>query len=249
MVRIMRSVLLAAPGSIAFATLLTVTAAAATVAATEQDGPPTPVDGIGLACGASDAPPRCDDATPHDARRADVRDPRKCAPSTATGEAATFRAGPHGRPFLAVLGAIPLVTYAGATGSRGSEILTPADRFAISQLIGVGYVVNPQFRFGVMGIFNEVLTGRPPAANAWQFGGIAPIAIGTFEHLIIGGGPIVGYRSGGKVQSDVGMVVLSGASVPLRKGLALNIAVPTTALFRRRVTVSFGVAVGLAKVF
>jgi hypothetical protein len=67
--------------------------------------------------------------------------------------------------------------------------------------------------------------------------------------VIIGGGPIVGYRSGGTYQSDVGAVVLAGASIPLRKGLALNIVAPTTALLARRVTVSVGVAVGVAKVF
>jgi len=145
--------------------------------------------------------------------------------------------------------AVPLVTYAGATGAQPSEILTPADRFATSQLIGIGYVVNPRFRVGVMGIFNEALTGVPPAADAWQFGGIAPVAIGTFDHFIIGGGPIIGYRSGGKTRTDVGAVVLSGASIPLGRGLALNIAVPTTALFARRVTVSVGAAVGVSKVF
>ena len=170
-------------------------------------------------------------------------------PSTATGQVPAPRDGPRDRPFLAVLGAIPLVTYAGPSGPRHSEILTPADRFATSQLVGVGYVVNPRFRFGLMGIFNEVLSGLPPSAPAWQFGGVAPVAIGTFEHVIIGGGPIIGYRSGGKRQSDVGVVVLSGASIPLRKGLALNIVAPTTALFVRRVTVSVGVAVGVAKVF
>jgi hypothetical protein len=157
--------------------------------------------------------------------------------------------GPRGRPFLTVLATFPLVTYAGATGPRDSEILTPADRFATTQLIGGGYVVNPRFRFGVMGIFNEVFTGLPPAADAWQFGGIAPVAIGTFEHVIIGGGPIIGYRSIGKYQSDGGAVVLSGASLPLRRGFALNIALPVTALFARRATVSVAVAVGVAKVF
>ena len=171
-------------------------------------------------------------------------------PSTAlTGEPAALRAGPHGRPFVTVIMAVPLVTYAGATGPHPSQTLTPADRFATSQLIGVGYVVNPKFRFGVMSIFNEALTGLPPTADAWQFGGIAPVAIGTFEHFIIGGGPIIGYRSGGTLQSDVGAVVLTGASIPIARGLALNIVAPVTALFARRVTVSVGVAVGLAKVF
>src|SRR5262245_10289401 len=170
-------------------------------------------------------------------------------PLTATEQAPPPRAGPRGRPFVAALGAIPLVTYVGPSGPRDSDVLTPADRFATSQLIGVGYVVNPQFRFGVMGIFNEVWSGLPPTAPAWQFGGVAPVVIGTFEHVTIGGGPIIGYRSGGKWQSDVGVVVLSGASIPLRKGLALNIVAPTTALFVRRVTVSVGVAAGVAKVF
>jgi hypothetical protein len=170
-------------------------------------------------------------------------------PSTAIAQAPAPHTAPRGRPFVAVLGAIPLVTYAGPSGPRDSELLTPADRFATSQLIGVGYVVNPRFRFGAMGIFNEVLSGLPPAAPAWQFGGVAPVAIGTFEHVIVGGGPIIGYRSAGKRQSDVGAVVLSGASIPLRRGLALNVLAPTTALFVRRVTVSVGVAVGVAKVF
>lgn len=214
----MQAVRLRTPGSIAFVTLFSLTSPVATAGAAEQDGPPTQLDGIRLACGDDDSPALGDNA-------------------------------PRGRPFLALLGAIPLVTYAVATGPHGSELATPADRFATSQLIGAGYVVNPRFRFGVMGIFNEVLTGLPPAADAWQFGGVAPVAIGTFEHFIIGGGPIFGYRSGGQHQSDVGMVVLSGASIPVGRGLALNIVAPTTALFRRRDSVSVGVAIGVAKVF
>jgi hypothetical protein len=174
--------------------------------------------------------------------------PEQDGPPPAETTAAS-RAGPRGRPFVAVLIAVPLVTYAGKFGSRPSEILTPDERFATSQLIGAGYVVNPRFRFGVMGIFNEVLTGLPPAADAWQFGGVAPIAIGTFEHFIIGAGPILGYRSGGKPQADIGAVVLSGASIPLARGLALNVAAPVTALFTHRMTASVGVAVGVAKVF
>lgn len=174
------------------------------------------------------------------------------APAASSNAAETEPApgpGPRGRPFVSVLGAIPLVTYAGSSGPRDSEVLTPADRFATSQLIGAGYVVNPRFRFGVMGVFNEVLSGLPPNASAWQFGGVAPVAIATFPHAIIGGGPLLGYRSLGRYQSDAGAVVISGASIPLRKGLALHVVAPTTALFRRRTTVAVGVAVGVAKVF
>src|SRR5262245_10984025 len=72
--------------------------------------------------------------------------PALSAPSTAGEEQSAVRAGPRGRPFMNVLGAIPLVTYAGATGARGSEVLTPDDRFATAQLVGAGYVVNPRFR-------------------------------------------------------------------------------------------------------
>jgi hypothetical protein len=158
-------------------------------------------------------------------------------------------AGPRGRPFVTALFAVPLVTFAGPVGPRGSEILSPADRFATAQLIGGGYVVNPRFRFGAMGIFNEAFTGLPPQAGAWQLGGVVPIAIGTFDHFVIGGGPIIGYRSGGKYQGDAGAVVLVGASIPVRKGLALNIATPVSAMFVHRRTVSVAVAAGLAKVF
>ena len=158
-------------------------------------------------------------------------------------------AGPRGRPFVTALFALPLVTFAGPVGPRGSETISPADRFAIAQLIGGGYVVNPRFRFGAIGIFNEAFTGLPPGAAAWQLGGVVPIAIGTFDHFVIGGGPIIGYRSGGKYQSDAGVVVLSGASIPLRKGLALNIATPVSAIFVHRRTVSVAVAAGVAKVF
>src|SRR4029434_2532914 len=131
-------------------------------------------------------------------------------------------AGPRGRPFVTALFAVPLVTLAGPVGRRGSETISPADRFAIAQLIGGGYVVNPRFRFGAIGLFNEALTGLPPQADAWQLGGVVPIAIGTFDHLVIGGGPIIGYRSGGKYQRDAGAVVLVGASIPLGKGRAGN---------------------------
>jgi hypothetical protein len=157
--------------------------------------------------------------------------------------------GPRGRPFMAALFAVPLVTFAGPVGPRGTEVVSPADRFAIAQLVGAGYVVNPRFRFGVMGIFNEAYTGRPPGSGAWQFGGVAPIAMGTFGHFVIGGGPLIGYRSGGRHQADAGMVVLSGASIPVRKGLSLTIVAPVSALFKHRTTVSLGVAAGVAKVF
>jgi hypothetical protein len=249
MVRTMSPVRRMAAGSISLAALLSVTAPAVANAAIQQVQS-TRTQGSRVLDDEEDRSHPCDDAAAFDATQGDVQDPVERQPSPpAARQPSAPRTGPRDRPFVAVLMAVPLVTYAGATGSRGSEMLTPADRFATSQLIGAGYVVNPNFRFGVMGIFNEVLTGQPPAVDAWQFGGIAPIAIGTFEHVIIGGGPIIGYRSGGKRQSDVGAVVLSGASIPLRKGLALNIAAPITTLFVRRVTVSVGVAVGVAKVF
>jgi hypothetical protein len=145
--------------------------------------------------------------------------------------------------------AVPLVTFAGPVGPRGSEVVSAADRFATAQLVGAGYVVNPRFRFGAMGIFNEAFTGLPPGSDSWQFGGVAPIAIGTFGHFIMGSGPLIGYRSGGRHQADAGVVVLSGASIPVRKGLSLNIVAPVTALFMQRRTVSVGVAAGVAKVF
>jgi hypothetical protein len=235
---------------LAFAALISVIAPTASAAAAEQDGPTTPLEGVRLLYTREDDLALGNDAAPNDVIRGDIGDPIDHDRSSAVaGNGPALTAGPHNRPFVAVLAAFPLVTYAAATGPRSSEVLTPADRFATSQLIGGGYVVNPRFRFGVIGIFNEALTGLPPAADAWQFGGVVPIAIGTFNHLIIGGGPIIGYRSGGKNQSDVGALVLSGTSIPLGRGLALNIATPTTALFRRRVTVSVGVAVGVAKVF
>jgi hypothetical protein len=238
------------PALIAIAALLSVTVVARTADASEQGEPPKNTERYGRLHNEEDVSQLTDGSAPCGATQTDLSGRVNDIPSTTlTGEPAAPRAGPRRRPFVAMLMAVPLVTYAGATGPRPSEVLTPADRFATSQLIGVGYVVNPQFRFGVMGIFNEALTGLPPAADAWQFGGIAPVAIGTFQHFIIGGGPIVGYRSGGKLQTDVGAVVLAGASIPIARGLALNLAAPVTALFARRVTVSVGVAVGVSKVF
>jgi hypothetical protein len=100
-----------------------------------------------------------------------------------------------------------------------------------------------------MGIFNEAFIGLPPGSDAWQFGGVAPIAIGTFGHFIIGSGPLIGDRSGGRHQADAGVVALSGASIPVREGLSLHIVAPVSALFTHRTTVSVGVAAGVAKVF
>jgi hypothetical protein len=170
-------------------------------------------------------------------------------PSTATAQAPALRAGPRGRPFMAALFAVPLITFAGPVGPRGSEVVSPAERFAITQLVGGRYVVNPRFRFGAIAVFNEALTGLPPGNDAWQFGGVAPIAIGTFGHFIIGSGPLIGYRSAGRRQTDAGVVVLSGASIPVRQGISVNIVAPVTALFMHRRTVSIGVAAGVAKVF
>src|SRR5262245_44526669 len=156
MVRTMRLVRLAAPESIAFATLLALVAPAATLAA-GQAAPLTSLDECRGSDGVDVTPPLYDDTTPpHEGMRADGRD-SGIRWQSATGETAPLRAGPHGRPFIALLAAIPLITYAGATGPRSSELVTPDDRFATSQLIGAGYVVNPRFRFGAMGIFNEVL--------------------------------------------------------------------------------------------
>src|SRR4030095_14623469 len=78
--------------------------------------------------------------------------------------------GPRGRPFVTALFAVPLVTFAGPVGPLGSETISPADRFAIAQLIGGGYVVNPRFRFGAIGIFNEALTGVAPAPGGVRLG-------------------------------------------------------------------------------
>ena len=245
----MSSVRSITPALIGIALLLSVTAVARTADARQQGEPPINAELYGTPPN-EDVSQHTEGTTLCEATRRDLSDRVNDGSATAlTREATPPLAGPRGRPFVSVLMVVPLVTYAGATGSHPSEILTSADRFATSQLIGIGYVVNPQFRFGVMGIFNEALTGLPPTADAWQFGGIAPIAIGTFQHFIIGGGPIVGYRSAGKRQTDVGAVVLSGASIPIARGLALNLAAPVTALFAHRVTVSVGVAVGVSKVF
>jgi hypothetical protein len=168
---------------------------------------------------------------------------------TRLSETPTGSYGPRHRPFMALLAAVPMVTHAGQTTSQDSETFGPRDRFVVAQLVAVGYVVNPRFRFGLMGIFNEALTGLPPRADRWQFGGVAPVAIGTPGRFVIGGGPIFGYRAGGKYQANVGAVIVSGVSIPVRKGLSLNIVTPVSAQFTHRVTLSVGVAVGMAKVF
>ena len=157
--------------------------------------------------------------------------------------------GPRRRPFMAVLAAVPAVTYVGPTTSQSSETFGPGHRLVVAQLVAVGYVVNPRVRFGLIGIFNEALTGLRPGADRWQFGGVAPVAIRTPGRFVIGGGPIFGYRSGGKDQANVGAVIVSGVSVPVRKGVSLNIVAPVTAQFTHRVTVAVGVAAGIAKVF
>src|SRR5262245_52256197 len=116
----MRAARVMAMGSIAFATLFSVTAPAATVGAAGQDGPPTQLDEVRFVCGANERPALGDNPAPRDAMLDEERDRVDDAPSTAaTGSTTAPRLGPRGRPFLAVLGAIPLVTYAAAKGSRG----------------------------------------------------------------------------------------------------------------------------------
>ena len=179
-------------------------------------------------------------------------DPAKPAEvATASNESQPPRApgGPYRRPFLTAIGFLPLATHVRAAGPQASAVLYPRDRFAITEIVVAGYVVNPRFRFGAAGMFNHGLTGLPRGASAWQSGGVAPVAIGTFNHFIIGGGPLFGYRAAGRWQSNVGAVVLTGASIPVRKGLAMNIGVPVTTIFTHRSSVSVGVAAGIAKVF
>lgn len=172
------------------------------------------------------------------------------APATQNpSNTSTGRPGPYGRPFLVVVGAVPVITYVGPRSPLTSQWVSPSDRFVTAQLIGGGYVVNPRFRYGLIGVFSEALTGLPAGAGAWQLGGVAPVAIATPGRLIVGGGPILAYRSGGTFQSDIGAVLLVGASVPVRKGIALNIVMPITGMFARRVTTSAAVAIGVAKIF
>jgi hypothetical protein len=141
------------PALIAIAALLSVTVVAGTADAGEQGEPPKTAERRSLH--AEDVSQLTHGTAPCGATQTDLSGRVNDIPSTAlTGEGAAPRAGPRRRPFVAVLMAVPLVTYAGATVPYRSEVLTPADRFATSQLLGVGYVVNPRFRFGVMGIFN-----------------------------------------------------------------------------------------------
>jgi hypothetical protein len=51
-------------------------------------------------------------------------------------------------------------------------------------------VVNPRFRFGVMGVFSEALTGLPTGAATWQLGGVAPLAIGHGDPVTGDLGPV-----------------------------------------------------------
>src|SRR5262245_47520203 len=137
--RIIRRIALRSFAFVAFISLATLTV---TPGAMAQDGPPVELGGDGWV---RDEPGR---------RQSDP--PQPSTSTAAFGEGAIRLPGPRGRPFMNGLVAFPVVTYAGPVGSRGSEIVSPADRFATAQLIGFGYVVNPQFRFGLMGIFNEV---------------------------------------------------------------------------------------------
>jgi hypothetical protein len=128
-----------APGSIGVAVLLSVTALAVTAGATEQAGLPTGPDGCRLLLDQDDDTQLRDNATPHKAKEGDVSDPVHCEGSaTPVGGPAAPRAGPRGRPFVAALVAVPLLTYAGVKGPRGSEVVTPADRFATSSSLGSG---------------------------------------------------------------------------------------------------------------
>ena len=149
---------------------------------------------------------------------------------------------------MAALFAVPLVTFAGPVGPRGSEIVSPTDRFAITQLIGGGYVVNPRFRFGMMGIFNEAFTGLSPRADAWQFGGVAPMAIGTLGTSSSAAVPSLAIArrqapSGCRCDRAVGSVD------PSQKRPRAQHRRTCVCAVEDRTTASVGVAAGVAKVF
>jgi hypothetical protein len=211
-VRLMKSVRLTEPGSIALATQLLLMPAGVVGATVEQDGQP-PAASSSAADKAGSRPRPARSPFRFRSRRDSARHLRGLVRAT------RFRSADTGRPLRDVsahwsrVRREPAISVRRDGGLQRSAQRPAADRVRLA------------------------IRRR------------SPVAVATFPHAIIGGGPLLGYRSLGQYQSDAGAVVIFGASIPLRKGLALHVVAPTTALFRRRTTVAVGVAVGVAKVF
>jgi hypothetical protein len=156
---------------------------------------------------------------------------------------------PSNRPYAVAMFHLPLVTYVGASGAMESKTFTPDERFATSQMVGFGVVRNARWRMALMGVFGEMLSGRPPGAPAWQLGAVAPIVTATFGRFQIGAGPIFAYRTGGTNQLDLGAIVIPALAFPIEPGLSFNVALPMPIISSRRIAALPGVAVGLGLVF
>jgi len=155
-----------------------------------------------------------------------------------------------GRWFTHVNVGVPVYTTIAAwknpLGSNvNSQSFTPADRFALVQLVGAGYWVHPNIRLNLSLQFAETLTSQPansamPAGpttlTGLSFMSAIAWAAFTYGPVFAGIGPMAGPRWMGNsahnwVYGDFGIFSCLGASLPLGSGLSLGLSVQLPVTF------------------
>lgn len=190
------------------------------------------------------------------------------APAPAPAEGTPAPAATRSPPvwFVHLNVGLPVFTSVGPwTTPTGNAVpaqsFTPAQRFGLVQLLGVGRWLTPWFRLNLSIQFAELLTGQPVAmpAGAHTFTGLAfvgAVVWGAFMYgpFFAGLGPMVGPRWMGNSASswvyfDAGLFTCAGASLKLGAGFLLALAVQVPVTFNPAVIVSVVPALSVARRF
>src|SRR5262245_28613609 len=67
----------------------------------------------------------------------------------------TVATAPPVRHFVTAMLTVPMVTYAGPSGSQEALVSTVADRLVTAEIFGTGFVLSPRARLGVVTIFSQ----------------------------------------------------------------------------------------------
>ena len=148
-------------------------------------------------------------------------------------------------------------------GNVASQSFTPADRFALVELIGAGYWVHPHIRLNLSLQFAETLTSQP--ANAAKPSGPQTLTGLTFMSAIawaaftggpffVGVGPMSGPRWMGNtathwVYGDIGIFSCLGVALALPSDFAVALAVQLPVTFNPAVNFAVVPAVSLSRRF
>lgn len=111
-----------------------------------------------------------------------------------------------------------LYTYLGPTQTDTEKHFNPTNRLILLQQLGAGYWVLPNLRLQFTLQFIETVTGLPSGASPFTFFGFIPWAVYTNGPFFAGAGAMIGVRSYGEWEPDLGIFLGTGAGFPIGGG-------------------------------